>query len=184
MGLIVNPSREGPAQTYNLLSERTSELFSGSQPCITLAIHPAYKTRVPRAHLKTEARNAKYETRNVKRETRNAKLSDGAAEAEFAHAGLQGGALEAEEGGGAAGSGDAPVGKAEGAEDVLALGFFEGGDGGIGRSAGGGEGKASPKAAAGAGFNSARGTRSSLPGERSTARSMRFSSSRMLPGQE
>src|SRR6266446_532245 len=33
-------------------------------------------------------------------------------------------------------------------------------------------------------FNSAKGMRSSLPGERSTARSMRFSSSRTLPGQE
>src|SRR5258708_38174489 len=33
-------------------------------------------------------------------------------------------------------------------------------------------------------FNAAKGTRSSLPGERRTARSMRFSSSRTLPGQE
>src|SRR6266478_3858190 len=33
-------------------------------------------------------------------------------------------------------------------------------------------------------FNSAKGMRSSLPGERRTARSMRFSSSRTLPGQE
>src|SRR5439155_21319995 len=33
-------------------------------------------------------------------------------------------------------------------------------------------------------FNSPRGTRSSWPGESSTARSMRFSSSRTLPGQE
>src|SRR5260370_346990 len=33
-------------------------------------------------------------------------------------------------------------------------------------------------------FNSAKGMRSSLLGERSTARSMRFSSSRTLPGQE
>src|SRR5258708_25691333 len=33
-------------------------------------------------------------------------------------------------------------------------------------------------------FNSATGTRSSLPGERRTARSRRFSSSRTLPGQE
>src|ERR1700724_1743717 len=33
-------------------------------------------------------------------------------------------------------------------------------------------------------FNSVRGTRSSLPGESRTARSMRFSSSRTLPGQE
>ena len=33
-------------------------------------------------------------------------------------------------------------------------------------------------------FSSLSGTRSSFPGERSTARSMKFSSSRMLPGQE
>ena len=33
-------------------------------------------------------------------------------------------------------------------------------------------------------FNSVTGTRSSLPGERRTARSRRFSSSRTLPGQE
>src|SRR6266436_4133185 len=33
-------------------------------------------------------------------------------------------------------------------------------------------------------FNSVKGTRSSLPGERRTARSTRFSSSRTLPGQE
>ena len=33
-------------------------------------------------------------------------------------------------------------------------------------------------------FNSLTGTRSSLPGERRTARSRRFSSSRTLPGQE
>src|SRR5580704_11174867 len=33
-------------------------------------------------------------------------------------------------------------------------------------------------------FRSETGTRSSLPGERSTARSMKFSSSRILPGQE
>ena len=33
-------------------------------------------------------------------------------------------------------------------------------------------------------FNSAKGMRSSLPGERRTARSIKFSSSRTLPGQE
>ena len=33
-------------------------------------------------------------------------------------------------------------------------------------------------------LSSLTGTRSSLPGERSTARSTKFSSSRMLPGQE
>jgi len=55
--------------------------------------------------------------------------SDGAADVEFAHAGLQGGALHAEDGGSAFGAGDAPFGLAEGAKDVLALGFFESGDG-------------------------------------------------------
>src|SRR5712692_7889911 len=39
-------------------------------------------------------------------------------------------------------------------------------------------------AARAADFNSAKGMRSSFPGERRTARSMRFSSSRTLPGQE
>ena len=51
-----------------------------------------------------------------------------AADAEFAHAGLERGALHAEEGGGAFGTGDAPFGLAQGAENVLAVGFFEGGD--------------------------------------------------------
>ena len=55
--------------------------------------------------------------------------SDGAADAELAHAGLKRGALHAEKDGGAARAGDAPLGLAEGAEDVLALGFFESGDG-------------------------------------------------------
>jgi hypothetical protein len=53
----------------------------------------------------------------------------GAADAELAHAGLQGGALHAQEICGAAGAGDAPLGLAKGAEDVLAFGFFQGGDG-------------------------------------------------------
>src|SRR5580698_1083290 len=56
-------------------------------------------------------------------------ILDGAADVEFAHAGLEGGALHAEDGGGAFGAGDAPFGLAKSAEDVLALGFFEGGDG-------------------------------------------------------
>ena len=51
-----------------------------------------------------------------------------AADAELAHAGLQGGALHAEKNGGAFGAGDAPLGLAQGTEDVLALGFFESGD--------------------------------------------------------
>jgi len=38
---------------------------------------------------------------------------------------LECGALHAEDGGGAFGAGDAPFGLAEGAEDVLALSFFE-----------------------------------------------------------
>ena len=54
---------------------------------------------------------------------------DRAADAELAHAGLQGGALHAEKIGGAARAGDAPLGLAEGAEDVLAFGFFKRGDG-------------------------------------------------------
>jgi hypothetical protein len=61
---------------------------------------------------------------------------DGAADVEFAHAGLKRGALHAEDGGGAFGAGDAPFGLAEGAEDVLALGFFERGDGGGSASTG------------------------------------------------
>ena len=60
---------------------------------------------------------------------------DGAADVEFAHAGLEGGALHAEDGGGAFGAGDAPFGLTEGAEDVLALGFFEGGHWRAGRVA-------------------------------------------------
>src|SRR5258706_16329664 len=48
------------------------------------------------------------------------------------------------------------------------------------------EEESAPEAAPGpeADFNSVRGTRSSRPGESRTARSMRFSSSRKLPGQE
>ena len=41
------------------------------------------------------------------------KKLDGALDAEFAHAGLEGGALDAEDGGGAAWAGDAPLGLAE-----------------------------------------------------------------------
>ena len=47
------------------------------------------------------------------------------------------------------------------------------------------EEESAPESAAGAtGFSSEMGTRSSLAGESSTARSMKFSSSRILPGQE
>ena len=46
------------------------------------------------------------------------------------------------------------------------------------------EGSAPAVAARAGDFNSAKGMRNSLPGERRTARSMRFSSSRTLPGQE
>src|SRR5712691_3100235 len=48
-----------------------------------------------------------------------------AADAEFAHARLERGALHAKERGGAAGSGDAPLSLPQGAEDVLALGFLK-----------------------------------------------------------
>jgi len=51
-----------------------------------------------------------------------------AANAELAHAGLEGGALHAEENGGAFGAGDAPLRLLQSTEDVLALGFFESGD--------------------------------------------------------
>jgi hypothetical protein len=53
---------------------------------------------------------------------------DRAADAEFAHACLESGALDLEEDGSTFGAGDAPLGLLEGAEDVLAFGFFEGGD--------------------------------------------------------
>ena len=60
-----------------------------------------------------------------------------AADAELAHASLERGALHAKEAGGSLGSGDAPLRLLQGAEDVLALGFFESGD------RGGGEGRGS-----------------------------------------
>ncbi len=53
---------------------------------------------------------------------------DRAADAELAHTGLESGALHAEEDGCALGAGDAPLGVLQGAEDVLAFGFVEGGD--------------------------------------------------------
>ena len=53
---------------------------------------------------------------------------DRAADAELAHARLQRGALHSQKDGGALGAGDAPLRLLQGAEDVLALGFFEGGD--------------------------------------------------------
>src|SRR5207245_2147745 len=52
-----------------------------------------------------------------------------AADTEFAHARLERSALHAKERSGAAGSGDAPLSLPQGAEDVLALGFLERGDG-------------------------------------------------------
>ena len=54
--------------------------------------------------------------------------SDRAADAELAHAGLQRGAFHAKNIGRASGASDAPLGLFEGAEDVLAFGFFESGD--------------------------------------------------------
>jgi len=60
--------------------------------------------------------------------------SDGAVDAEFAHAGLQGGAFHAEDGGGSFGAGDAPLGLAQDLENVLALRFVQGAESGrIGR---------------------------------------------------
>src|SRR5579883_1573643 len=50
-------------------------------------------------------------------------------DAEFAHAGLQSGALHTKQSGSAARTGDAPLRLAKRAEDVLALGVLEGGDG-------------------------------------------------------
>ena len=50
---------------------------------------------------------------------------DRAADAEFPDAGLQRGALHTEQGGGAAGTGDAPLGLPKRTENVLALGFFQ-----------------------------------------------------------
>ncbi len=51
-----------------------------------------------------------------------------AADTQFAHARLQRGAFHAENGGGAFRAGDAPLRLPEGAEDVLALGFFQSGN--------------------------------------------------------
>jgi len=49
--------------------------------------------------------------------------SDGAADAELAHAGLQSGALHAQKIGGTARAGNTPLGLTKGAEDVLTFGF-------------------------------------------------------------
>ncbi len=51
-----------------------------------------------------------------------------AADAQFAQACLERGALHAENGGGTFRASDAPLRLLEGAEDVLALGFFESGN--------------------------------------------------------
>ena len=53
---------------------------------------------------------------------------DRTADAQFAHASLESGALDVEEDGGPFGTSDAPLCLLESAEDVLAFGFFEGGD--------------------------------------------------------
>ncbi len=58
----------------------------------------------------------------------HARILDGAADAEFAHAGLERGALHAQQRGGAFGAGNAPLRLLQGAQDVLALGFFQSGD--------------------------------------------------------
>src|SRR5579863_6101518 len=57
--------------------------------------------------------------------------SDWTPDAEFAHAGLERGALHSEESGGTFGTCDAPFRLAEGAEDVLTVGVLKGGDGEI-----------------------------------------------------
>jgi len=44
------------------------------------------------------------------------------------HAGLESGALDVEEDGSTFRTGDAPLSLLQGAKDVLAFGFFEGGD--------------------------------------------------------
>ena len=51
-----------------------------------------------------------------------------AADAQLAHTSLESGALDVEEDGGTFGPGDAPLRLLQGAKDVLAFGFFEGGD--------------------------------------------------------
>ena len=50
------------------------------------------------------------------------------ADTQLAHASLESGALDVEENGCTFGAGDAPLCLLEGAEDVLAFGFFECGD--------------------------------------------------------
>jgi len=55
---------------------------------------------------------------------------DRAADAELAHARLERGALHAQEDGSAFGAGDAPLRLLQRSENVLALGFFQSGDGG------------------------------------------------------
>lgn len=59
----------------------------------------------------------------------DARELDRAANSELAHAGLESGALDVEQDGGALGAGDAPLRLLQGAEDMLAFGFLEGGDG-------------------------------------------------------
>jgi hypothetical protein len=53
---------------------------------------------------------------------------NGAADAEFAHAGLQRGAFHSQDRGGASRASDAPFRLTQSAQNVLALGFFQGGD--------------------------------------------------------
>ena len=55
-------------------------------------------------------------------------LLNRATDAEFAHARLERGALHAENGRGTLRAGDAPLRLLEGAQDMLALGFFESGN--------------------------------------------------------
>jgi len=75
-------------------------------------------------------RNLSHYTVNAKRKMegrsrgRDYKKLNGAADAEFAHARLECGALHAEEDSGAFGPGDAPLGLAKRAKNVLALGLL------------------------------------------------------------
>ena len=70
--------------------------------------------------------NARFEFGNrcARRIHKQGNPLDRAADAEFAHAGLERGALHAEQRGGAFGAGDAPLGVLERTENVLALGFL------------------------------------------------------------
>ena len=96
--------------------------------------------------------------------------------AEFFHLRLQGRSFHAEPGHGAVGTAQHPVGFAQGSQDVLALGFCQGGAA-VPIASGLGDGFAAEA------FKSPTGICNAVPGLRITALSMTFSSSRTLPGQ-